>query len=121
MKAARGFTLLETLVALLIVAVALVSSLTALGRTADAAAGLREQALATWVAQNRLAENRARQTWPAIGSTQGRVEQAREVFVWRQVVGATPNPFFRRVDVEVYDASGQRLASLTGFATRAPQ
>lgn len=122
MNDVRGFTLLETLVALAIVAVALTASLNALGRSAQSAATLREHVLADWVAQNRLAELRATARWPAVGRSEGRTEQAGETFIWRELVSNTPNAWFRRVDVEVFDAAGQRrLTSLTGFATRAAQ
>lgn len=71
---ARGFTLLESLVALAIVAIALVSALRAMGATAQSTAALREHTLASWVAQNRLAMHRATAAWPAIGEYRGEAE-----------------------------------------------
>lgn len=114
-----GFTLLETLVALSIIAVALVAALRAMGSTAGAASHLREHTIASWIAENRLAELRARQEWPAIGQRRGHGEMAGRRYTWSETVSGTANPLFRRVDIEVRAADEARtLARLSGFAVR---
>ncbi len=116
-RCTRGFTLIETLVALTIVAVALLSALRAMGATAQSTAALREHTLASWVAQNRLAMHRANATWPAIGEYRGDAEQARIKLRWEEKVSGTPNAHFRRIDIRVLDARAERtLATLSGFA-----
>lgn len=115
----RGFTLLECVIALAILAVALTSALRAVGNTATSATLLRERTLAGWVAQNRLAELRATAAWPAIGRNEGRAEQAGRHYLWREEVQPTPNPLFRRVEVRVFDGSGAAaLAESSGFVAR---
>ena len=90
-----------------------------MGATTLSTADLRERTLADWVAQNRLAETRASERFPALGLTRGRSRQAGEDFVWQEEVSTTPNPLFRRVDVTVFDADGKHsLARLSGFAVR---
>lgn len=119
MRLARGFTLLETLVALAILAIALSAAFRAVGATTLSAEGLRERTLADWVAQNRLASLRAGELFPPLGRNEGTETQGRSQFMWREDVKATPNPLFRRVDVTVLDAAGeQTLAKLSGFAVR---
>lgn len=119
MRHARGFTLLEALVALAILAIALSATFRALGATALSAAQLRERTLADWVAQNRLAELRAGGQFPALGRSEGSARQANREFRWRELVRSTPNPLFRRVDVTVLDAAGEHpLAQLSGYAAR---
>lgn len=119
MKRTRGFTLLECLVALAILAVALGAAMRAVGASTQSAALLRDHGLASWVAQNHLAELRARQLWPPLGINQGEAEQAGQRFIWRENVQPTPNPLFLRVDVAVHHPDdGRPLASLTGFLAR---
>lgn len=116
---ADGFTLLETLIALAIVAIALISALRAMGATVQSTAALREHTLASWVAQNRMATHRATTTWPAIGSYSGNAEQAGIRMRWEETVSGTPNALFRRIDVRVLDARGERtLANMSGYAVR---
>ena len=67
MTRARGFTLVEILVALAIVAVALTAGMRALAQAADSATALKARTLALWVAQNRLAAAQIATPWPALG------------------------------------------------------
>jgi general secretion pathway protein I len=115
----RGFTLLEVLVALMILSIGVLAVMRALTMVTHSAAELRDRQLADWVAQNRLAELRVQGLFPAIGTGEGVVVQAGRSFRWRQEVKATPNPLFRRVDVRVFAESGDNaLAQLSGFAVR---
>ena len=113
----RGFTLVEILVALAIVAIALAAGMRALAQATDSASALKDRTLALWVAQNRLAAAQVANPWPALGSTTGDAEQAGTRFVWQASVSTTPNPAFRRIDITVAapNAPDYALAKLTGF------
>lgn len=118
----RGFTLVEVLVALAIVSIALMAALRAAGQGTAAAGELRQRLLAGWVAENRLAEHRARGDWLALGIARGVQSQGGAEFAWREEVIATPNRAFRRVDVFVSTpaADAYTLAHLTGFVVQPP-
>ena len=68
---ARGFTLVEILVALAIIAVALGAGLRALSQSIDSAGALKQRTLALWVAQNRIAATTLETPWPAPGRRNG--------------------------------------------------
>jgi len=116
----RGFTLVETLVALAVVAVALAAGMRVLAQSADGAGALKARTLALWVAQNRLAAAELAPEVPAPGSRSGEAIQAGTVFVWRERVSGTPNPAFRRLDVDVAERERPDyvLASITGYLAR---
>jgi len=117
MTRGRGFTLVEILVALAIVAVALAAGMRALAQGADTASALKARTLALWVAQNRLAAAQLATPWPALGNASGEVVQAGTRFVWRASIGNTPNPAFRRIEITVADPEtpDYALAQLIGF------
>jgi len=118
---ARGFTLVEVLVALAIVAVALMGALRAVASLTDAAAELRARSLALWSAENRLARIRIEGEWPSPGRRSTGCSQAAVALICEEEVFQTPNPFFRRVEITVFDEQrSRRLARLTGFATSVP-
>jgi general secretion pathway protein I len=118
----RGFTLVEVLVALAIVSIALLSALRAAGEGTNNVSELRSRLLAGWVAENLLAEHRARADWLPLGLRRGSAREGGLEFNWREEVISTPNPAFRRVDVNVYAGSDElhSLSHLVGFVVNAP-
>lgn len=114
---APGFTLIEVLVALAIVAVALSAGMRALAQGADGASSLKARTLALWVAENRLA--RAQLDLSPQGATRasGDETQAGMTLAWRQTIGTTPNPAFRRIEIVVTEPGrpDYALARLVGY------
>ena len=113
----RGFTLLEILVALAIIAVALAAGMRALAQSADSATALKARTLGLMVAQNRLAAAQVATPWPATGNYRGNATQAGAQFRWREVVTTTPNPAFRKIEISVMepDRPEYQVARLVGF------
>mgnify|MGYP000904163304 CR=1 FL=1 len=97
-----GFTLIEVLVALTILAVALAATVRASSIATDGAIEVRERILATWVAQNKIAEY-AVGAVPAPGTRKESVEQGGLKFP--SVETAAPTTVFRdylRIEVRVF-------------------
>jgi len=119
----RGFTLVEVLVALAIVAIALAAGFRSVAQSTESATALKARTLALWVAQNRLAVAQLETPGPAIGERGGGEEQAGASFVWHETVVGTPNPAFRRVEIAVAEASRPDyvLARLVGYVGRTAQ
>jgi general secretion pathway protein I len=124
MKPPHGFTLVEILVALAIIAVSLTAGMRALTQSADSATALKARTLALWVAQNRLAAAQVTIPWPGVGQYQGEASEAGARFIWRETVTGTPNPSFRKIDIAVMepDRPDYTVAHLVGYlgATRSP-
>ncbi len=115
LRRAAGFTLLEVLVALVIVGTALGASLRAVGSLTQNSNGLRASMMATWSAENRLAQIRLAREWPAFGKRTFECPQDDLRLVCEEDVQGTPNPSFRRVEVSVFDAQNpdRRIIKLT--------
>lgn len=113
----KGFTLLETLVALAILAIALAAVMRATGAGINHAEAMRMRVLADWVAQNRLAQHAARGDFLPQGTQNGEETQAGIRLLWKEEISVTPNPAFRRIEVSVYaaDAPEYALRRLSGF------
>src|SRR6201999_3956195 len=97
----RGFTMIEVLVALAIIAIALAASLRAVGSLANGEADLHRRLLAGWSADNELAQLRLTHAWPDVGATSFDCSQGNLQLLCTEQVTATPNPVFRRVEVQV--------------------
>lgn len=100
-----GFTLLEVLVALFIVAAAMGAGLRAVGSLTRNSGDLRVSMMATWSAENRMSQIRLAREWPGLGSRTFECPQADLEFTCEENVFATPNPLFRRVEVNVFGAN----------------
>ena len=99
----QGFTLLEVLVALVIIGTALAASLRAVASLTQNSSDLRAAMMATWSAENRLTQIRLAHEWPPIGRRDFSCAQAELFLRCEEQIYPTPNPAFRRVEVVVVD------------------
>jgi general secretion pathway protein I len=116
----RGFTLLEVMVALAVIAFALAAAVSAVSGNSRNAAGLQQRTYAHWVAMNKMVELRISQQWPATRTTKGSALMARHEWFWSMKVSKTPNIHIRRVDIMVRPNEDDEspLVTLTGFVGR---
>ncbi len=122
MRPMRGFTLLEILVALTVLALAMGALVEAASRFTLNQAYLRDRTLATWVARNRLVEQQLDPAWPKPGQTKGEVELGGREWRWVMQVTQTPERDLRRLDIEVFalpESDDERpLATLAGLVEK---
>lgn len=116
----RGFTLLEVLVALVIVGTALSAGLRAVGSLTQNSAGLRAAMMATWSAENRLVQIRLAQEFPEVGKRVFDCPQGDLKLVCQEEVFTSPNPLLRRVEVSVFDVENpnRRILKLVQLVPR---
>jgi general secretion pathway protein I len=116
--AKSGFTLLEVLIALAVIALALVALVRTAGVGADALAHERETTLASYVAANVLADVRLREIFPPTGKREGYQRQGARDWRWELVVQGTSEPALRRLDVRVFHSgeASDPVFTLVGFA-----
>lgn len=116
MTAQRGFTLIEVLVALAIVAIALLAGLQATSALTRNAQRQADVLLAHLCAENEMVKVRLSRQMPAIGDSQQACEQAGRALQVSVVVRPTPNPTFRRVDAQVLTEGNPvlRLSTIVG-------
>jgi general secretion pathway protein I len=118
MSARPGFTLIEVLVALAIVAIGMAAVLGALSSSADTVVYLRDKTFATWVALNQIAQVRLSGQLPANGGSDGDVEDfAGRKWHWHQEVSGTQVPGIARIDVSVRPADVQADKDSGWYAT----
>jgi len=115
---ASGFTLIEVLVALAIVAVTLATGIKAAGALVQNGQRLAEVSAAQWCADNELAGLRLTHEFPSIGDGDFGCEQLGASYRGKLVVRPTPNPNFRRVEAFLADAEGRPLYSLSTVVPR---
>ena len=114
----RGFTLIEVLVALAIVAISLGAGVRAAGSLTDNAQRLFEVTAAQWCADNRLTALKLARQYPDVGDGDFTCAQLGRSFAGKLVVRPTPNPNFRRVDALISDDAGRAILTLSTIQGR---
>ena len=109
----QGFTLIEVLVALAIVALALMAGTRTSASLTHNAQRQSDAMLAQICADNALIQLRLAQQLPSVGVTHLACEQAAQTFDVALTVNTTPNPAFRRVDAQVFDEQSPVLRVTT--------
>lgn len=114
----QGFTLVEVLVALVIVALTLAAGVQASGALTRNAERLGDITAAQWCADNQLGALVLAKQFPSVGDIEFSCEQAGQIYRGVLVVRPTPNPNFRRVDARISRADGVPLLTLATIAPR---
>jgi general secretion pathway protein I len=117
MRKLTAFTLLEVMVALLIVTITMGAIVDSGGSSARNAAHLTQKTIASWIAQNQVSLYRAKKTWNNVSKMEGNVKMADTSWLWKMSIVETDDPLLRRIDVDVYlnDDDEDIKASATGF------
>lgn len=113
-----GFTLIEVLVALTIVAITLGAGIKAAGALTGNTQRLSDVTAAQWCADNQLADLRLSGRTPPVGDSDFTCTQLGQTYQGKLVVRPTPNPLFRNVDTLISDEAGNLILNLTTVMQR---
>ncbi|MBI3898582.1 MAG: type II secretion system minor pseudopilin GspI [Gammaproteobacteria bacterium] len=110
-----GFTLIEVLVALAVLAIAMAAALSSVGQSISLSISMRERTVALWVAEERAAHHQLESSvWPGLGTTDGTLDLAGQKWRWHERVYGTETADLRLVDIEVRTVDSEHvLAQLT--------
>jgi len=119
-RRSAGFTLVEILVALAVLAIAVAAVTAAVSGNVSNAVYLQDRTLAHWVAMNKVAELQSTQDWPGAGTQHGESLMASQQWSWEVKISTTEDPNVRRLDVKVFAGQdkGQALTSMVAYVGR---
>lgn len=123
MKPQTGFTLLEVLVALAVLAITMGAIIGVATQSINTVAVLRDRTLAGWVALNQINKQLLdAKPWPEEGSLTGNADSANRVWRWEARFSKTDDPDLRRLDLIVRAGeNGPELSKLTAFKGKPPE
>lgn len=116
-----GFSLLEVLIAMAILAFSLIALINTSGAAARNTAHLQEKTFAHWVAMNKMAELRIMDAFPKVGIKTGKAGMIGQEWDWEVTVSGTPEKTMRRVDIRVRKPGQDKetsLAIISGFLAK---
>ena len=116
-RAQAGFTLMEVLIALAVLALGMLAVIGAAGKTSRNAVYLRDDTFASWVGLNELTMLRTAQNWPSADTLNGDADMAGEKWHWKATMTKTADPDLLRIDIDVStpDKPDDSVARVTGF------
>ena len=116
---AAGFTLLEVLIALAVLALSMGAIIKATSDYTSNQSYLRDRTMAMWVARNVLVQFRVEKEWPRVGERKGTEEMGHREWRWLAVISQTEEAELRRLDVKVFPIDSEDdespLSVLSGF------
>jgi len=118
-KTNNGFTLLEVMIALFVIAVALGGVIKVMGNAAINSSRLSNKTFAQWVALNRIAKLQIGNQWPKFGTDKGEDEMASQEWRWVQKTIKTSDKNVKRIELSVWnkndDSSAAPYITVVGF------
>jgi general secretion pathway protein I len=116
-----GFTLLEVLVAVVIIGLGMMAVFDQLNQMISVASRLRDKTFANWIAEDRITELQVNGEYPKVGEQSDQMEMANAEWAYTIKTSQIPDMELRRVDVSVsfLDSPDDILAELSGFVTPA--
>lgn len=116
----QGFTLIEIIIALVVISVALGAVIATTGNSVKHGAHIKEKTMALWVAQNTIAEASITKNWLTTGMKSSDAAMAgRKWFIKNNVI-QTPDKNIRRMDVSIYtdEAAQNKVVALTAYIVK---
>ena len=109
---ARGFSLIEVLVALIVVSLGMLGVIQTVSQTAGNSTYMRDKMVAHWIAMNQLTQVRLQPNSPAVSKTSDEIEMAGRKWRWTMEVKQTPVESIRRIDVSVRPLEAPEKSSM---------
>jgi len=117
-KRSSGFTLIEVLVALAIIAISMGAALNTSGSQASNAAYLKQKTIAHWVAMNEMTQFQIEKSITETGKRDGDTEMAGQKWYWTRKITKTEFENIFEIEFKVY-AGKDRKATLTRLVSYA--
>nr|WP_298727511.1 type II secretion system minor pseudopilin GspI [uncultured Steroidobacter sp.] len=117
-SSASGFTLIEVLVALIVVGLGMLAVIQTVSQTANNTSYIRDKTIAHWIAMNQLTKVRLEPNAPALDKSSDEVKMAGRDWRWTMEVKQTPIESIRRIEINVRPSEAPEkssLAYITGF------
>jgi general secretion pathway protein I len=104
----KGFTLIEVMIALAVVAIGLMATLKAINEEVNGANMTRNKMLALWVLENKVSEIRLSANLPSIGTNQGQQILYSQTWQWQTNTTLTANPKIRKVEIAIFSSQTKK-------------
>ncbi len=112
-----GFTLIEIIIALVVIAVALGAVIATTGNSVKHGAHIKEKTIALWLAQNISAEVNIKKQWLPAGNQFSDEEMAGQQWQVKRIITQTPDKNIKKMEIQVYSGrtTDNKIVSLTTY------